>query len=58
MVDPMDRDGAWDMFSHVLEKNYISVDSDLRRKIGRSANREGVSPLTTNIRQLITKKSF
>ena len=45
------------MFFTCSGKNYISVDSDLGRKIERSANREGVSPLTADIRQLITKKA-
>ena len=43
------------MFFTCSGKNYIS---DLGRKFGRSANREGVSPLTADIRQLITKKNF
>ena len=42
------------MFFTCSGKNYIS---HLGKKIGRSANREGVSPLTADIRQLITKKT-
>ena len=42
------------MFFTCSGKNYIS---DLGKKIGRSANKEEVSPLTADIRQLITKKT-
>ena len=55
MVYSMDRERALDMFSTCSGKNYIS---DLGKKIGRSANREGVRTLTADICQLITKKKL
>ena len=49
----MDRERVYDMFFKCSGKKYIF---DLGKKIGRSANKEGVSPLTADIHQLITKK--
>ena len=57
MVYPMDRERIYDMFFTCSGKSYVTVDSDLGSKIGRSANREAVSPLKADIRQLITKKA-